>query len=559
MLCDIGYDCNNGTCVLVNVDPCDTVQCEYGYSCQNGTCILPPDLCSLVVCEYGSHCENGTCKADYINPDLCANIACGSGYVCRNGSCYRGEERDLCENVICASGYTCRRGKCETSTTTTIITELPITINLNFDFRLRQWIVQNPEIFNQWKEEVNELYDSNNGYYVNPNPVPHTYLPPNHSDPCFEGDYTPTGYCITGYDRNGYDKNGFTESGYDLAGWSRFGRDAGTEFNALGTFRNPDLSHLHAAFYANGTVRTYQNQILTYDIYGYDQFNKDVNGNDRPGYGKCQPRTPTPPTPPGPSPNPIPPTGGCESTSERPSGNKYIYIRKSTTSMTPSDWARFRAVWHQLNNMGKIGEYTVIHRQQLNQHNDPKFLPWHREFLARFENDMHLLDPCVFLPYWDAVSSPQFPIGISEGISPNFPPPARFMDGGAVFTTDSVERSIGTRPLESPGFMITTMSEPTWSVASQRFEHYHNFMHSFVGGDMTNAATSTIDPAFWLVHCYIDRQWDQWQRLHPNEPSVEQAIALNPLRFMSGADQTFENIRHIETVSTSRGDGYRYI
>src|SRR5262249_23667730 len=45
----------------------------------------------------------------------------------------------------------------------------------------------------------------------------------------------------------------------------------------------------------------------------------------------------------------------------------------------------------------------------------------------------------------------------------------------------------------------------------------HNRVHRYIGGTM-GPPTSPYDPVFWLHHCYVDKLWDDWQGLHPNEP-----------------------------------------
>jgi hypothetical protein len=44
----------------------------------------------------------------------------------------------------------------------------------------------------------------------------------------------------------------------------------------------------------------------------------------------------------------------------------------------------------------------------------------------------------------------------------------------------------------------------------------HNLVHVWVGGSML-PASSPNDPVFFLHHCFVDKLWADWQRLHPTE------------------------------------------
>ena len=63
------------------------------------------------------------------------------------------------------------------------------------------------------------------------------------------------------------------------------------------------------------------------------------------------------------------------------------------------------------------------------------------------------------------------------------------------------------------GFRWDMQKVPAERLPSQM----HNRIHRYIGGTMV-PPTSPYDPVFWLHHCYVDKLWADWQRLHPTEP-----------------------------------------
>jgi tyrosinase len=352
--------------------------------------------------------------------------------------------------------------------------------------------------------------------------------------------------------------------GFDRYGWSRYGSEYDWQFNSLGKFKNPDYADLYVSFFPNASIRVAEDgEVKRYDSTGYDQFGTDIYGRPRaapcmnepvadPTYGPISPIDPQ-----------IDITPICQQPSEIGQAfGKFLYIRKSAAAMTPDDWTRFRSVWKQLNLDGRIGEYTRTHRTFLSQHNSLRFLPWHREFLARLENDMHLIDPCVTLPYWDTVASPSFPAGIAAGIETDWPPAIRYMTNGTLDTTDAVTRNIGGNALPAATLLTTLMNDATFTLFTGKLEQFHNSIHMFVGGDMASIMSASQDPIFWMVHAYIDKIWSTWQVTHETEPTAALITTIDPLDFHfgpGGDTRTYDNVKKVTLVTTNRGVGYQYI
>ena len=177
-------------------------------------------------------------------------------------------------------------------------------------------------------------------------------------------------------------------------------------------------------------------------------------------------------------------------------------------------------------------------------HGGPAFLPWHREYLRRYEEALAAVDPTVSLPYWNwglgsdaetadlfqddrigprgspvtsgyfaQAATSQNPLGWT--IHPDLRP-----DGEALSRTGN--NGVGSLPSQEA--VIEALKKPTFSTFRPALEggtglnaanaRMHNGVHRWVGGDMASMA-SPNDPIFFMHHAQIDRIWAIWQREHP--------------------------------------------
>ncbi|WLD94365.1 tyrosinase family protein [Alkalihalobacillus sp. AL-G] len=190
-------------------------------------------------------------------------------------------------------------------------------------------------------------------------------------------------------------------------------------------------------------------------------------------------------------------------------------------------------------------------------HMGPSFLPWHREFIYRFERDLQSEVQGVVLPYWDWAADAQLsdpsasPVWGSDFMGGNGNPNNDFLIEDGPFAADrwtivdengnasgGLQRNFGaserspTLPTEADirnALEIVPYDDPPWNMNSTNsFRNYlegfidgpqlHNRVHVWVGGHMQFIPTAPNDPVFFLHHANVDRIWTIWQIIHQNEP-----------------------------------------
>ncbi len=185
-------------------------------------------------------------------------------------------------------------------------------------------------------------------------------------------------------------------------------------------------------------------------------------------------------------------------------------------------------------------------------HSGPIFLPWHRMYLIRLEQELQrvLGNDDFGLPYWDWASDGELSsdeqwqtqlwssgfLGESRNQVASGPLAAMQVRLWQDVRT-AILWSIDPRPivrqagldtrfdfLPRKSHVRTAMQEnsydqPPWSQSApghrNRLEGWingpqlHNLVHVWIGGDM-GPGTSPNDPAFFLNHCNVDRIWEAW-------------------------------------------------
>ena len=219
-------------------------------------------------------------------------------------------------------------------------------------------------------------------------------------------------------------------------------------------------------------------------------------------------------------------------------------IRKNAARLMNAEWERLCeaivALKHTFppgSTVSVYDQFVAMHGHARRAHGTSEFLPWHREFIRRFEVALQAVDPGVSLPYWN------WGLGEQEETEYLFD-----------------DRRIGPRPetegaVTSGYFSVAGWNGQTWTPALRRGapqpfgglptreqvlpllrksthealrvdleildgigprpEALHGGVHVWIGGDMRRPGISPRDPIFFLHHAQVDRVWALWQRLHP--------------------------------------------
>lgn len=184
--------------------------------------------------------------------------------------------------------------------------------------------------------------------------------------------------------------------------------------------------------------------------------------------------------------------------------------RQNYRDLTPTEKQRFVAALHHVKANGTVDQFASEHVSFFHDaHHSSHFLPWHREFLRRFEVALRQYHPAVTIPYWNSTvdTSPSDPLWASDLLGP--------FDAAW-----GLDRELGSASMSSPDAVDSLLGIGTYEAFWPGAEGpVHNNPHNWVAGVMSSTA-SPGDPVFYLHHCFIDMIWAQWQLRHPGAAFV---------------------------------------
>jgi hypothetical protein len=201
--------------------------------------------------------------------------------------------------------------------------------------------------------------------------------------------------------------------------------------------------------------------------------------------------------------------------------------RRNYRDLSSDEKARYVNALGQLKSNGTIDTFANQHSSLFDSgiHMTSDFLPWHRDFLRRFEDALRAIDPSISIPYWNSTVDQSASDPLWD---------ASFL--GQFDSAWGLGRTF-TGPLPTPQEVTDALAIGPFDTFWDQLETVvHNPPHVWVGGVMGGTA-SPGDPVFYLHHCWIDLLWAEWQLLHPGA-----AWVVGPAPFSLGVNDPMPGV-----------------
>ncbi|CDW52607.1 Tyrosinase domain containing protein [Trichuris trichiura] len=214
-------------------------------------------------------------------------------------------------------------------------------------------------------------------------------------------------------------------------------------------------------------------------------------------------------------------------------------VRREYRDLTKKERDAFHQCLRRMNTekidgVSKYDLFGKLHNIDLApaSHVGPAVLPWHREYLRRFETAMRRIDSTVSLPYWDPTIEARLENCSDSTLWSNELMGSCYgSDRSSSFTRrewyTSTEPFEFKRNLGRHGEMSFTdellaeiadyESLAEFGVCKNvKFEKALRKTRQWVGGDMEYLKTAGKDPLFYMLLAYVDYRFEDWRQMHPH-------------------------------------------
>ena len=242
-----------------------------------------------------------------------------------------------------------------------------------------------------------------------------------------------------------------------------------------------------------------------------------------------------------------------------------MYCRKDFLDLTPLELDRLANALNDLYAIGEWEKYASSHEDGwFSIHRGQEFLPWHRWFVLRLEQELQAIDARVSIPYWDWARPGADDLDAEPWKS--------FFGGrsntGGRFDHWSYERRSDDGGNSLPGYatLINELDRTTYADFRAIEIGSHVPGHTWTGGDMASPR-SPIDPLFFLHHCNLDRLWAIWQLNNPGAAQFTEDSSAGDDGAYAGAQDGINDVMFGGTIGGAttpaamldhRALGYRY-
>uniref|UniRef100_A0A0N5AUT7 Tyrosinase_Cu-bd domain-containing protein n=1 Tax=Syphacia muris TaxID=451379 RepID=A0A0N5AUT7_9BILA len=194
-------------------------------------------------------------------------------------------------------------------------------------------------------------------------------------------------------------------------------------------------------------------------------------------------------------------------------------LRKEYRQLSATERNRFH---NALSKLKSTGEYKLCG----GAHSGPAFLPWHREYIKRFELALRKIDFTVSLPYWDSTLEGQLQDGKDS----------------CLFEAELMGRFK----------RATNYSDQVYWTS---LEYSNGNVLLWLGGETFQPSVSANDPLFFMHHAFLDKLWEDWRQKHQTMADRTTAYPRDSINcsseehFANSPMRPFNQLRNIDGIS----------